>query len=74
MAHCPMCFPWNTPLTMRPFFVIDSGHVPLSFAQWLLYRLHVEMHQAGAWAGEIEQYAAELKATPTFPSAVSLAS
>lgn len=49
---------------MRPVFTVDAGPVPLSFGQWLLYRLHVDMHQHGHWAGEIEQYAAELRQDP----------
>ena len=64
MAHCPMCFAWNVPLTMRAIYLVDAGPVALSFGQWLLYHLHVLQHQRGNWAGEIEQYAAELKASP----------
>lgn len=54
MATCQQCFPWNTPLLMRPVYVVDADYVPLSFGQWLLYRLHVQMHQHNNWAGELD--------------------
>lgn len=60
---CGACFAWNLPLVMPPRMTPHA--VGLTYEQWLLYRLHVEMHQHGNWSGEIEQIAPMLALNPS---------
>lgn len=59
---CPFCVPWNLPLTMLAPIAAEGHAVPLKYEGWLLYHLHVIQHQAGRWAGDIEQFTQELLA------------
>lgn len=64
MAICTGCCPWNLPLMIRAVHVAPGEYAPLRFEQWMVYQLHVGMHQAGYWAGEIEDIALKLKGDP----------
>lgn len=39
----------------HPQRLVGGTTVPLRFEEWIIYRLHVEMHQRGNWSGEIEE-------------------
>lgn len=55
MAVCSMCMPWNQPLVVRQRITVDAGPVALLFQEWIWYHLHVVIHQAGNWAGELDK-------------------
>ncbi len=60
MAACgQFCTPWNFPLGLNPR-VTGDGYVPLRFEEWLVYRLHVDIHQAPNWPGEMDKVIKEL--------------
>lgn len=61
MAICSQCCPWNLPLVWGPQKSSLGVPIPMPFQDWLRYHLHVVLHQAGNWSGEIEQYSDELK-------------
>lgn len=59
---CPACCPWNLPL----FVKVPHGGNAMPYAEWLKYRLHVQMHQQGEWPGEIEAVSYLLRTDPRF--------
>ncbi len=53
MNRCAQCWAWNAPLHLAQQVTAEGVIVALRFEQWLLYHLHVAIHQAGAWPGEL---------------------
>lgn len=53
MSPCPTCFPWNLPLIVKERLAADGTTVGLRYEEWLSFHLHVVLHQAGRWAGEL---------------------
>lgn len=51
---CPVCFDWRLPFAMHAQRSADGAEVAMRFEQWLLYHLHVGIHQAGQWAGDLQ--------------------
>jgi len=54
------------PLTMRALLNAAGEFAPLRYEHWIIYQLHIGLHQAGFWAGEIEEMALRLKSDPSF--------
>ena len=54
MATCQLCIPWNLPLTMPAHRSVNGALSGLSYENWFVYHLHVVIHQAGNWAGDLE--------------------
>ena len=54
MSACPVCFPWTLPFGMLQQRTTEGAIVALRFEQWLLYHLHVGIHQKDRWPGELE--------------------
>lgn len=67
---CLSCVPWWTPFTVQTRTFTDPKygvlHVPFVYAEWLIYRLHVDQHQGSTrWPGEIDAVTSLLQANPT---------
>lgn len=68
MSACNLCCAWNLPLHRKATLVVDAGLVGLKFEEWMAYHLHVAMHQANNWGGEIEQMITELHTPKELPN------
>lgn len=64
MPACTSCVPWNQPRAMQPR--LTQHGVALTFEEWLLYRLHIEIHQERRWGGELEELTQALHRNPAF--------
>lgn len=64
MANCNLCMSWNAPLMIKAHRSSEGTLVAMSYSDWMWYTLHVAMHQANNWAGEIDEYAKELLDPP----------
>lgn len=60
MSACNLCCAWNVPLQRKATLVVDCGSVAMKFEEWIAYHLHVALHQAGSWGGEIDQIVKDL--------------
>lgn len=50
---CQVCFDWRLPFAMHASRSADGAVVALRYEQWLLYYLHIQLHQAGHWSGDL---------------------
>lgn len=63
MSACGNCFAWNLPLHWPSQSTPHGPGVPLmKFEQWLVFHLHVVIHQAGKWGGQMDEIIAQLNA------------
>jgi hypothetical protein len=68
VSACNLCCPWNLPLERHQTLVIGAesvGFVPMKFEEWIAYHLHVVLHQAGKYGGQLDEIVAQLKAPQT---------
>lgn len=53
MTACAGCGPWTLPLYLGARSGVFDCTVGLLYQEWLIYHLHVVIHQHNQWSGEL---------------------